>query len=452
MQAFLEVRWQCWPKRHGGCVAPWASSLARQFAYKLTRSKLLPVAGDDHLIHNSAGQLFVLESTLLPATSLPSVFKPHRALQIPALRVATLRLRMAGLACVGLVMSAVHAADQPVVPPMAPPAAQAKFELRTERPKAHYAEREDAVAFAINWANANGVDPQQALAAIGGANKLDRVIKLVAPAPKTFKKDWRGYRARFIEPVRLKAGRAFWAANAQTLQRAQATYGVPAWLIVGVIGVESLYGQHKGDFATIDVLSTLAFDFPKTHPKWAARQAFFNDELAAFLQLAAADDRPIEQWVGSYAGALGWPQFMPSSWQKFAVDFDNDGHIDLLNSQADVIGSVANYFKVFGWQTGMPTHYPVKVDPNNPALAALLAPDIVPSFSASHLHRNGARLRQDGLAHQGKLALVLLENAKGKPTYVAGTHNFYVVTRYNWSSYYALAVIDLGQAVASSMQ
>ena len=364
------------------------------------------------------------------------------------------RLRVAGLACVGLLACTSYATSPPTKPLGAPVTApaQAHLELRTERAQAHYATRQDAMAFAAQWAHANGVAPQQALAAIGGANKLDRVIQLVTPAPKTFKKDWRSYRARFVEPVRLKAGRAFWQANAQTLQRAQAIYGVPAWLIVGVIGVESLYGQHKGDFATLDVLSTLAFDFPKAHPKWAARQAFFNAELAAFLKLASAQDKPIEQWVGSYAGALGWPQFMPSSWQRFAVDFDNDGRIDLFNSQADVIGSVANYFKAFGWQTDMPTHYRVKVDPTSPALAQLLAPDIVPSFSASYLHNNGARLRQDGLAHPDKLALVLLKNAKGKPTYVAGTHNFYVVTRYNWSSYYALAVIELGQAIKNSMK
>lgn len=364
------------------------------------------------------------------------------------------RLRVAGLACVGLLACTSYATSPPTKPLGAPVAApaQAHLELRTERAQAYYATRQDAMAFAAQWAHANGVAPQQALAAIGGANKLDRVIQLVTPAPKTFKKDWRSYRARFVEPVRLKAGRAFWQANAQTLQRAQAIYGVPAWLIVGVIGVESLYGQHKGDFATLDVLSTLAFDFPKAHPKWAARQAFFNAELAAFLKLASAQDKPIEQWVGSYAGALGWPQFMPSSWQRFAVDFDKDGRIDLFNSQADVIGSVANYFKAFGWQTDMPTHYRVKVDPTSPALAQLLAPDIVPSFSASYLHNNGARLRQDGLAHPDKLALVLLKNAKGKPTYVAGTHNFYVVTRYNWSSYYALAVIELGQAIKNSMR
>jgi membrane-bound lytic murein transglycosylase B len=321
--------------------------------------------------------------------------------------------------------------------------------LRTERTAGtgDYGSRGDAADFANEWAGDNSVPAEQVRAVIGAAQRLDKVIQLVTPAPKTFKKDWRAYRARFVEPVRLRAGRAFWDTHADALARAEATYGVPAWLIVGVIGVESLYGQHKGDFSTLDVLTTLAFDFPKAHPKWQTRQAFFRDELGAFLQLASDEAQPVESWMGSYAGALGWPQFMPSSWQQYAVDFDGDGHIDLLHNPTDVIGSVANYFVSFGWQSGMPTHYSVRVNHKHPALPKLLEPDIVPSFSAKHLHTNGAKLGSDALRHKGDLALVMLENAKGRPTYVAGTQNFYVVTRYNWSSYYALGVIELGQAV-----
>ncbi|MCY1535624.1 Membrane-bound lytic murein transglycosylase B [compost metagenome] len=150
---------------------------------------------------------------------------------------------------------------------------------------------------------------------------------------------------------------------------------------------------------------------------------------------------------GSYAGAMGWPQFMPSSWVKYAIDFDADGKVDLFNSQADVIGSVANYFKAFGWQTGMPTHYPVSFDTSKLDLDTLLAPDILPSFGVESFTAKGAVLEGPALQHPGKLALVLLENAGAPPTYVAGTDNFYVVTRYNWSSYYALAVIELGDAV-----
>jgi membrane-bound lytic murein transglycosylase B len=154
---------------------------------------------------------------------------------------------------------------------------------------------------------------------------------------------------------------------------------------------------------------------------------------------------------GSFAGAMGWPQFMPSSWGQFAVDFDGDGRIDLLNSPVDAIGSVANYFKAFGWQTGMPTHYPVRFDEARLDKPSLLAPDILPSFSVRNFQDKGVVLDEVAQQHPGPLALVELFNGDDAPSYVAGTENFYVVTRYNWSSYYALAVIELGAAVKTNL-
>jgi len=148
---------------------------------------------------------------------------------------------------------------------------------------------------------------------------------------------------------------------------------------------------------------------------------------------------------------MGMPQFMPSSWVKYAIDFDGDGRVDLWNSETDVIGSVANYFKGYGWQPGLPTHYPVRLAPEA-QMDALLAPDILPSFSADSFAAKGALPLNGGTAHPGKLALIELQNGDptqpgNEPQYVAGTENFYVITRYNWSSYYAMAVIDLGQEV-----
>ena len=142
---------------------------------------------------------------------------------------------------------------------------------------------------------------------------------------------------------------------------------------------------------------------------------------------------------------MGWPQFMPSSWVKYAIDFDGNGRVDLFNSPADVIGSVASYFKQFGWQTGQPTRYPVTLSPTAD-MDALLAPDILPTFSVK-----GALLDGAALQHTGKLALVALENGGAPQTFVAGTENFYVVTRYNWSSYYVLAVIELGETIEAQM-
>jgi membrane-bound lytic murein transglycosylase B len=148
---------------------------------------------------------------------------------------------------------------------------------------------------------------------------------------------------------------------------------------------------------------------------------------------------------------MGLPQFMPSSWSHYAVDFDGDGRIDLFNSPADAIGSVANYFKAFQWKTGMPTHYPVTLMPGQADMDALLAPDILPTFSVEAFTAKGAQLSGPALQHTGPLALIELRNGDEAPSYVAGTENFYAVTRYNWSSYYAMAVIELGQAVADRM-
>jgi len=145
---------------------------------------------------------------------------------------------------------------------------------------------------------------------------------------------------------------------------------------------------------------------------------------------------------------MGLPQFMPSSWRHHAVDFDGDGRIDLFNSPTDAIGSVAHYFRAFQWKTGMPTHYPVLLTPGETDMDALLAPDILPTFSVQAFTARGARLEGMALQHTGPLALIELRNGEGPPSYVAGTENFYAITRYNWSSYYAMAVIELGQAVA----
>jgi membrane-bound lytic murein transglycosylase B len=280
------------------------------------------------------------------------------------------------------------------------------------------------------------------------AQHLKGVPKMVLPPTVPTAKNWRAYRERFIESRRIDTGTQFWQTHQNALTRAEQTYGVPAEMIVGIIGVETFYGQNMGSFRVLDALTTLTLNFPSAHPRAAERQAFFKSELGHFL--VQAHSQGDASATGSFAGAMGWPQFMPSSAAKFAVDFDGDGRIDLRNSPVDAIGSVANYFKAFGWQTGMPTHYPVGFDEARLDKPTLLAPDILPSFSVSNFTAKGAVLDEQAQKHIGPLALVELFNGDEPPSYVAGTDNFYVVTRYNWSSYYALAVIELGQAIKAN--
>jgi membrane-bound lytic murein transglycosylase B len=306
------------------------------------------------------------------------------------------------------------------------------------------------------WAQAAArrlqLDPDWVQKTIQQAQRLPLVEKLVLPATSPVAKDWGAYRARFIEPVRIQAGLQFWLKHRAALEKAEREYGVPAAIIVGIIGVETLYGQNTGHFRVVDALSTLAFHFPQAHPRAAERQAFFRSELEQFLLLTSRSGADPMAIRGSYAGALGLPQFMPSSWTKFAVDFDGDGRIDLFGSPADAIGSVANYFKAFGWRTGMPTHYPVTLSPGQTDMDSLLAPDILPTFSVASFTSKGATLEGAALAHPGPLALIELRNGSNAPSYVAGTENFYAITRYNWSSYYAMAVIELAEAVARQIK
>ena len=220
---------------------------------------------------------------------------------------------------------------------------------------------------------------------------------------------------------------------------------MPPEIIVGIVGVETIYGQQMGNFRVIDALASLAFDFPTGRKD---RSGFFRDELEQFFVMCRAEGLDPLQPKGSFAGAMGMPQFMPSSFNRYAIDMDGDGRVDLRGSAADVIGSVARYLAEFGWQRGQPTRFEVAVPVDASDRALLLGPDILPTFTADEFTQHGARLGSAALAHEGRLALVELQNGDAAASYVAGTANFYVVTRYNWSSYYAMAVIDVGEAVA----
>jgi membrane-bound lytic murein transglycosylase B len=308
-----------------------------------------------------------------------------------------------------------------------------------------YGRRTDVAAFASQMAQLHGIDQEWAADALAQARMLPTVARLMMPGPPGSAKNWAAYRARSVEAVRIRAGLGFWGANEGWLRQAEERYGVPADIVVGIIGIETIYGRHTGSFRVIDSLATLSFDFPTGR---SDRSAFFRSELESFLLMCHGGGIDPHAPRGSYAGAMGMGQFMPSSALKYGIDFDEDGLIDLERNPADVIGSVAHYLAAFGWQRDVPAR--ARVVP--PALtldkALLLVPDIVPTFSAQEFIDRGAELAPELSGFDGKLALVELHNGDAAPSYVAGTHNFYAITRYNWSSYYAMAVIELGEAIA----
>ncbi len=344
--------------------------------------------------------------------------------------------------------SVAPASPTPVVPQQASTDALqqplSSLMLNSAAPADSYARRSDARELAWSLAAEYQLDPQWVWTALSEARQKESVAKLMMPPPAATGKNWALYRSRFVEPIRIKAGVSFWRQHATTLQRAEQLYGVPAHIIAGVLGVETIYGRQMGNFRVLDALTTLSLDFPKGR---SDRSAFFRAELGQFLTLCHEQNVAPASVLGSYAGAIGLPQFMPSSIRKWGVDFDGDGKVDLRNSPVDAIGSVAHYLAEHGWRAEWPSYFDITPPEDTWALNKLLAPDIRPSFSAEDMQALGATLAEAALNHPGKLALVKLENGGATATLIAGTANFYAITRYNQSSYYALAVIKLGEAV-----
>ena len=310
------------------------------------------------------------------------------------------------------------------------------------------------------------------------AKTIPSIRKLVLPPSGTFKKNWLAYRKRFIEPVRLKAGKAFWEENQAFLSQVEQDSGVPAEIIVAIIGIETIYGRQTGNFRVKDVLSTLAFSYPET-PNKPAREQLFKDQLKELILLCwteAGGKLPAKsntQGVNStrfnaclnqnssYAGAIGLPQFMPSSIRNFAVDGDGDGKIDLKQSPKDAIASVGNFMKKHGWQSGMPISFPVQT---NGIEAAKELADGQPQLkhTVQELIEKGILTKQQGDLQSGgvesnsKAFIVDLpypdKDGLDQVQYFVGLNNFLTIVQYNRSYFYAQSVAEFAEALGYKNQ
>jgi membrane-bound lytic murein transglycosylase B len=265
-------------------------------------------------------------------------------------------------------------------------------------------------------------------------------LKAIArPAEGT--KEWKDYRPNFITNDRVQKGVAFWNQYADALTRAEKTYGVPPEIVVAILGVETRYGDNKGHSRVIDALTTLGLDYPPRAP-------FFRKELLEFLMLAKENGLDPLTTYGSYAGAMGYPQFMPSSWRKLAVDFDGDGRCDLINDPVDAIGSIANYFKANGWETGAPVAERARIVSQD--YDSIISKDLGANSTLEEIAQKGLVPRDTGqyLASTPASA-IRLQGDKGGEFWL-GFKNFYVITKYNRSVLYAMAVWQLSQAVKAA--
>lgn len=272
------------------------------------------------------------------------------------------------------------------------------------------------------------------------ASQQKSILEAIArPAEKT--KTWAEYSRIFLTSDRIEKGVSFWREHADTLARAEAEYGVPAAMIVAIIGVETRYGRNMGSYRVIDALSTLAFDYPP-------RSAFFRKELAEFIRLTQEQKQDPLALKGSYAGAMGYGQFMPSSFRAYAVDYDGDAIADIWANPVDAIGSVANYFARHGWQTGQPVTLRVRVTADHDA--ALLNTNLKPDVTVANARAAGFE-PVTSLPDAEMVTLYQLEGDHGAEFW-AGTQNYYVITRYNRSRMYALAAWQLSQKIEQAYQ
>jgi membrane-bound lytic murein transglycosylase B len=364
----------------------------------------------------------------------------------------TQRALLTCLFCALGCLSINHAFAQSQQPQAATPQGQVfEEEIVPQR----YANNPNVEAFINDMVARFDFDPSALHDLFGRVSYSATAAKLVLPSPTPATKNWRAYQARFIEPVRINAGVKFWRANQATLRRAAEQFGVPPEIIVGIIGVETIYGRYMGNFRALDALTTLTFDYPNT-PNRAERMATFRKNLEDLLVWTRDSQIDPTTVLSSYTGAIGIPQFLPSSIVQYAVDYDGNSRIDLRTSPADAIGSVANYLKQNGWEPGRPVVWRIAGDEGSQGIAQAAAdgsPE--PKWSLAQLTKAGMLLNEPGLniAAEAASPLTVVDlPTPGRATeYTLGLKNFYVLTRYNRSFFYALAVYQLGEAVKARM-
>ncbi len=288
--------------------------------------------------------------------------------------------------------------------------------------------------FIASVAKNNNLDEKSIRIILKQAQKKQSIIDAMnRPAEK--KKQWHEYRNIFLKQKRMDEGVNFWTKHQKTLNAVSKKTGVPTEIIVAIIGVETNYGGNKGSYRVIDALYTLAFHYPK-------RSKFFTAELEKFLVLTTKEKISALETKGSYAGAMGFGQFMPSSYLMYAVDYDKDGQRDLLNNIDDAIASVANYFKAHGWEKGQPIAYQAYTDKK---FTKLKKQELKPSLSVKQLNKMGYHT-QIKLDDKVRVSLTQLQQ-KDHMDYWFALNNFYVITRYNHSEMYAMAVYQLAQEI-----
>jgi membrane-bound lytic murein transglycosylase B len=345
----------------------------------------------------------------------------------------------------------VHAQSTGAPQVQPPPGQSFEEEIVPQR----YAHNSGVDAFINDMVARYDFDRSALQALFAQVNYSATAAKLVTSSATPATKNWRAYQARFLDPARINAGMRFWRANRDALRRASARYGVPPEAIVGIIGVETIYGRYMGNFRIIDALTTLSFDYPPT-PNRDTRQATFRKNLEDFLVWTRNSGTDPMSVQGSYAGAIGIPQFMPSSILQYAVDFDGDGKIDLTHSSADAIGSVASFLQQHGWETGRPVVWRIAGDEGSLGIAAAACdgkPE--PSWALQQMLKAGMLLDEpdlDVLPERATPVVSVDLPTPGRPTeYVLGLRNFYVLTRYNRSFFYALAAHQLGQQIRARL-